>query len=95
MESGLNEEEFEFANVLTGSALRTKTTKEDIISVDTPAGARVTPYKPHERTCKSCGKLFIPNRIDQKYCSKKCRAYYHSAAQASRKREAKDKAAKA
>ena len=69
--------------------------RTEIAGVDAPAGARVTPYKLHERTCKSCGKPFIPNRIDQKYCSKKCRAYYHSAAQASRKREAKDKAAKA
>ena len=86
MESGLNEEEFEFVNVLTGASFHQNKEQSE---------PPITPYKPHERTCKSCGKPFIPNRIDQKYCSKKCRAYYHSAAQASRKREAKDKAATA
>lgn len=30
------------------------------------------PESEHERKCASCGKVFVANRSDQRYCSKKC-----------------------
>ena len=67
------------------------------IKAETPAPIKKTPLFPEsfpEKTCKHCGKTFIPNFPSRKYCSKECAKAVHrkQIAELEKKRRAELKA---